>query len=132
MNAATKVRLGHIIVGFAILAIATWFGLDPSYLEANDQDKKSGSTTQPEKTDETPKSTGLQKDAEKPRYEFPTDVWRVVSLLEDLGFREVDVHPHTAYPNIGRLRYGLYRALGRFRRVRRYHNYHYMLSAVRN
>jgi hypothetical protein len=64
-------------------------------------------------------------------YEFPTNVWQVMSMLRELGFRDVTAHPHTAYPSIGAAGYGVYRMLSGFEYVRTYHNYHYLLSAAR-
>jgi len=64
-------------------------------------------------------------------YEFPTNVWRVMSILKQLGFHEIVVYPHTAYPSIGESSYRFYKLFSRFDFVRRYHNYHYMLSAAR-
>lgn len=64
-------------------------------------------------------------------YEFPTSVWRVRKLLEAAGFREIEAVPQRAYPNTGPAGLAVYRALSRFDRVRRYHNFHYMLFAVK-
>ena len=64
-------------------------------------------------------------------YEFPTNVRKVVARLRCLGFQDVKIYPHRAYPNIGRASHQLYRALSRSEYVRKYHNYHYMLSATR-
>jgi uncharacterized protein len=63
-------------------------------------------------------------------YEFPTDAWKVKHILKDLGFEHIRLYPHSAYPTISRLSYGLYRALSWSPYVRTYHNYHYMLSAA--
>lgn len=65
-------------------------------------------------------------------YEFPTNVKKVMTLLGELGFKNVTAHPHTAYPVIGPRRYALYKALSKSERVRTFHNYHYMLNAVNN
>ena len=64
-------------------------------------------------------------------YEFPTNVWRVKSILKQLGFKDIVVYPHTAYPSIGESSYRFYKLFGGFNFVRCYHNYHYMLSAAR-
>jgi SAM-dependent methyltransferase len=75
----------------------------------------------------------LRRSAHRPAdYEFPTDVWKVKSLLRDLGFEQIRVYPHTAYPTISRRSYEIYNWLSRSKYVRTYHNYHYMLSAVRS
>ena len=64
-------------------------------------------------------------------YEFPTNAWQVKSLLSDLGFEQIRFYPHTAYPTIGRQSYNIYKWLSASDYMRTYHNYHYMLSAVR-
>lgn len=64
-------------------------------------------------------------------YEFPTSVWRVKKLLAGAGFREIEAIPQRAYPNTGPAGLAVYGALSRFDRVRRYHNFHYMLFAVK-
>jgi SAM-dependent methyltransferase len=64
-------------------------------------------------------------------YEFPTNVWRVMSMLRQLGFREIKVYPHNAYPCIGAASYRFYRLFSGLDFVRKYHNFHYMLSAAR-
>jgi SAM-dependent methyltransferase len=64
-------------------------------------------------------------------YEFPTSVWRVKKLLAGAGFMEIEAVPQRAYPNTGPAGLAVYRALSRFDRVRRYHNFHYMLFAVK-
>jgi SAM-dependent methyltransferase len=65
-------------------------------------------------------------------YEFPTSVWRVRAILRDLGFKDITVYPNTAYPCIGQRLFWLWSLLSRFEFTRKYHNYHYMLSAVRS
>jgi hypothetical protein len=64
-------------------------------------------------------------------YEFPTNAWKVKSLLTDLGFKQIRFYPQNAYPTIGRKSYNAYKWLSASDYVRTYHNYHYMLSAVR-
>ena len=64
-------------------------------------------------------------------YEFPTNLWAIKAILDRLGFRQIQVYPHTAYPTVGRGSHRLYQWLSRSEYVRTYHNYHYMLSAVR-
>jgi SAM-dependent methyltransferase len=65
-------------------------------------------------------------------YEFPTSVWRVKSILQALGFRDIQFYPHTAYPAIGGSNYRIYRLLSsRSEYLRKYSNFHYMLSATR-
>jgi SAM-dependent methyltransferase len=75
---------------------------------------------------------GLKRSEHRPAdYEFPTNVWRVMSILKRLGFRDIVAYPHTAYPSIGASSYRFYKLFSGFDFVRRYHNYHYMLSAAR-
>ncbi|MGQ0444552.1 MAG: class I SAM-dependent methyltransferase [Beijerinckiaceae bacterium] len=64
-------------------------------------------------------------------YEFPTNVWHITSMLAKLGFTDIKIHPHNAYPCIGATSYRLYKALSRFEYIRKFHNYHYMISATR-
>ena len=54
-----------------------------------------------------------------------------MTLLDALGFRDVRVHANSAYPNVGRQAHAVYRALSGFEYIRKYHNYHYLLTAVR-
>ena len=62
-------------------------------------------------------------------YEFPTSVWRIRRRLERLGFNDITVVPQRAYPNVCPVGYKLYTILARNERVRRYHNFHYMITA---
>jgi SAM-dependent methyltransferase len=62
-------------------------------------------------------------------YEFPTSVWKAIRILEDSGFRNVTAIPQAAYPNTGAASLGIYHLLSRSERVRRYHNFHYMIYA---
>jgi uncharacterized protein YbaR (Trm112 family) len=64
-------------------------------------------------------------------YEFPTNVWHVRAMLQDFGFEQVRLYPQRAYPTISPGSYRVYEWLSAFDYVRTYHNYHYMLSAVR-
>lgn len=73
----------------------------------------------------------LKRSTDKPAdYEFPTNVWRVLSILRELGFREIKVYPHSAYPCIGTASYRIYKLFSGLDFVRKYNNYHYMLSAA--
>jgi SAM-dependent methyltransferase len=75
----------------------------------------------------------LRQSTHRPaEYEFPTNVWRVMDMLRELGFDKIKSYPHTAYPTIGRRSYKLYRMFSGSSYVRTFHNYHYMLSAVRS
>ena len=74
----------------------------------------------------------LKGSAHRPAdYEFPTNVWRVMAILRDLGFEDIKCYPHTAYPTVSERSHRIYRSLSGSEFVRKYHNYHYMLSAVR-
>ncbi|MCX5800972.1 MAG: methyltransferase domain-containing protein [Candidatus Eisenbacteria bacterium] len=64
-------------------------------------------------------------------YEFPTSVWRVKAMLQCLGFQNIRIYPNTAYPCIGEWGFRFYKLFSNFEFIRRYHNYHYMLSATR-
>jgi len=71
----------------------------------------------------------LKSSTYKPaNYEFPTSVWQVKKTLEELGFCSIRVHPSKAYPSISPASYRVYEFFSRVERVRKYHNYHYMLS----
>jgi SAM-dependent methyltransferase len=64
-------------------------------------------------------------------YEFPTNVWKVKSILKKLEFENISIYSNTAYPNITKKRYCIYKALSNFRFIAKYHNYHYMLTAIK-
>jgi uncharacterized protein YbaR (Trm112 family)/SAM-dependent methyltransferase len=75
----------------------------------------------------------LKRSTHRPAdYEFPTNVWRVMALLRELGFEDIKCYPHTAYPTVSERSHRIYRSLSGLEFVRKYHNYHYMLSAVRS
>ncbi|MBN1163883.1 MAG: methyltransferase domain-containing protein [Candidatus Krumholzibacteriota bacterium] len=62
-------------------------------------------------------------------YEFPTSVWKVKKFLARAGFEAVRAVPQLAYPNTGKSGVRLYRWFGRIGHWRRYHNFHYLLTA---
>lgn len=62
-------------------------------------------------------------------YEFPTNIWSVVRELHDTGFTSIRIFPNRSYPCINKICFQLYRLMGSINWVRKYHNYHYMLSA---
>ncbi len=64
-------------------------------------------------------------------YEFPTSVFRTKKLLGELGFVDDRVVALESYPNTGRAGFFIYKLLSRFERVRRYHNFHYMITAAK-
>ena len=62
-------------------------------------------------------------------YEFPTDVFGSMRMLEKAGFEEVEAVPLRSYPNTGRTGLSLFGKLSSSDRIRRYHNFHYMIFA---
>lgn len=62
-------------------------------------------------------------------YEFPTSVWLVRRLLSQIGFKNITCHANLSYPSIPKLSYRIYLASAGFDFVRKYFNYHYMISA---
>ncbi len=74
----------------------------------------------------------LRHSSRKPAdYEYPTSFWHVKRILRQLGFSRIKVHPNGAYPNIGPVSFRVYEYLNRLAWFRKYHNYHYMLSAAK-
>jgi hypothetical protein len=55
----------------------------------------------------------------------------VKAILERLHFHNIEIHPNDAYPCIGEARYRVYELFKKFEFIRKYNNYHYMLSAIR-
>ncbi len=64
-------------------------------------------------------------------YEFPTSVFEAGRLLEKTGFENIEAIPLRSYPNIGSVRKSIYDALAASSRIRTYHNFHYMYTAVK-
>ncbi len=62
-------------------------------------------------------------------YEFPTDVFESMRLLEMSGLEDIEAVPLDSYPNTGRAGLSLYEKFSSNGRVRRYHNFHYMIFA---
>ena len=62
-------------------------------------------------------------------YEFPTDVFESMRGLEEAGFEDIEAMPLLSYPNTGRIGLSLYGKLSSSERIRRYHNFHYLLFA---
>jgi hypothetical protein len=52
-------------------------------------------------------------------------------MLDKLGFKDIKIYPNNAYPSIGETSYQFYKLLSRFEFIRKFNNYHYMLSATR-
>ena len=62
-------------------------------------------------------------------YEFPTDVFKSARMLEKAGFEDIEAAELRSYPNTGKAGLAMYGKLSSSGRVRRYHNFHYMLFA---
>ncbi len=72
----------------------------------------------------------IKKSVHRPAdYEFPTNVWHIIATLKGMGFEDIKVFPHNAYPSIGQTSYQFYKMLSKFEFIRKYNNYHYMISA---
>jgi len=64
-------------------------------------------------------------------YEFPTDVFGSMRLLGEAGFEGAEAVPLKSYPNTGKAGVSLYGKLSSSERVSRYHNFHYMIFAMK-
>ncbi len=64
-------------------------------------------------------------------YEFPTSAWKVKKTLSMIGFHNIKIYPNNSYPSIGPLRFQVYKFFSRIQWVRKFHNFHYMLSGVK-
>lgn len=64
-------------------------------------------------------------------YEFPTDVFRSMRMLGEAGFTDIEALELKSYPNTGKAGLNLYGKLSSSERVRRFHNFHYMIFARR-
>lgn len=64
-------------------------------------------------------------------YEFPTNIWKVKGILRELGFHTIKAYPNSAYPTISEKSFNIYTLLSRFEYIRKYHNYHYILTAIK-
>jgi SAM-dependent methyltransferase len=64
-------------------------------------------------------------------YEFPTSAQKVKKTLNLIGFHNIKIYSNNSYPSIGILRFQVYKFFSRIQRVRKFHNFHYMLSAVK-
>jgi ubiquinone/menaquinone biosynthesis C-methylase UbiE/uncharacterized protein YbaR (Trm112 family) len=62
-------------------------------------------------------------------YEFPTDVFESMRMIEKAGFAGVEAVPLKSFPNTGKAGVSLYGKLSSSERVSRYHNFHYMIFA---
>lgn len=74
----------------------------------------------------------IKQSTHKPAdYEFPTSVYCVRKYLQDLGLCKITIYPNNAYPNIGPIKFRIYKFFGKLKWVKKYHNFHYMLSAIK-
>lgn len=74
----------------------------------------------------------IKRSTHKPAdYEFPTNVWRTINILKKLNFTDIEVHPNTAYPGIGPGVYKVYSLFSGSDYIKKYHNFHYMISATK-
>lgn len=72
----------------------------------------------------------LKKSDHKPAdYEFPTSFCKTKKILKKLGFKNIKFYPHNSYPETGRFLYSIYKITSFLPFVKKYHNYHYTLSA---
>ncbi len=73
---------------------------------------------------------GVKKSDHQPAdYEFPTKMAKTVKILGNVGFHNINIYPNVSYPNISPMKYGLYKLLSRWEYIKKYHNFHYMISA---
>lgn len=74
----------------------------------------------------------LKRSTHRPAdYEFATSVWKIKAMLQRLEFQNIRFYPAKAYPGIGKVGFRFYKLFSKFEFIRKYHNYHYMLSAIR-
>lgn len=64
-------------------------------------------------------------------HEFPTSVWRVKAIHKELEFHKIRVYANDAYPCIGEGSFRLYQFVSNIEFAQKYHNYYYMISAVK-
>ncbi|MDZ7859518.1 MAG: methyltransferase domain-containing protein [Candidatus Krumholzibacteriota bacterium] len=64
-------------------------------------------------------------------YEFPTNVRKIKDILRNLTFTDIVVYPNNSYPCIGPKAFQLYNLFSGLDYIRKYHNYHYMISAIK-
>ncbi len=62
-------------------------------------------------------------------YEFPTSVWKVKKILEEVGFKIIEAAPLETYPLRHPFLNRIYQRISTIDRVKRYHNFHYFLFA---
>jgi SAM-dependent methyltransferase len=75
----------------------------------------------------------LKHSDQKPAdYEFPTNLWQVKKMLKKIGFCKIKVYSNSSYPNIGPLKLHIYNFFSKIDWIKKYHNFHYMLSAVKS
>ena len=74
----------------------------------------------------------LKQSSHKPAdYEFPTNIWKIKDILRNLDFTDILVYPNISYPCIGSKAFQLYNLFSGIEYIKKYHNYHYMISAIK-
>ena len=75
---------------------------------------------------------GIKRSSHRPAYyEFPTNVWKIKDILKQSGFGDIVVYPNNSYPCISSKAFLLYSLFSGMGYIKKYHNYHYMISAVK-
>ncbi len=64
-------------------------------------------------------------------YEFPTNVWKIKDILKNMGFSDIMVYPNNSYPCIASKAFQLYNLFSGIEYIKKYHSYHYMISAIK-
>lgn len=72
-----------------------------------------------------------QSDHRPANYEFPTDVWVTQKLFSSLDFVETKIYPTNLYHCISPSKFQIYKFISKIEWVKKYHNYHYRLSATK-
>ena len=74
----------------------------------------------------------LKQSSHRPAdYEFPTNVWKIKGILRNLGFTDIVLYPNKSYPCISPKAFQLYNLFSGIEYIKKYHSYHYMISAIR-
>lgn len=74
----------------------------------------------------------IRKSSHRPAfYEFPTNIFMIKEQLEIAGFKQLTIHPNSAYPQISKRNFAIYEIMSRFDYVKKFHNFHYTIQAVK-
>lgn len=74
----------------------------------------------------------LKQSSHRPaNYEFATNIWKTKDILRNLGFTDIVVYPNTSYPCISPKAFQLYKLCSGIKYIKKYHSYHYMISAIK-